>query len=346
MSMGIKRYTTETNRGFAFGLFYSMMNVAALLSGLVVDALDIGMKDGATIFGHHFSSKRLILLSGFVSTLVSLVVTFFLREIKVSADDMESGGEVKSHVVERASPWTIIKDLLAMPMFWKFMAITLICVNLKCIFRYLDALLPKYLVREFGDTVPKGTINSINPAMIIVLVPIVSAFTSEVAPYRMIEFGSYITAASVLPLCLYTQISAAVLFVSILSVGEAFWSPRFFDLTVSMAPEGREGTFAAMGSAPIFLAKLPVGVLSGWLLQEYCPKEGERESQMMWWIIFLITMPAPFLLTGFKSCLGTTGKEEDPKAEKVNSTSESENAEESDVSTDADGSSSHESDGA
>jgi len=98
----------------------------------------------------------------------------------------------------------------------------------------------------------------------------------------MIEFGAYITAASVLPLCFATQISSAVGFVSILSLGEAWWSPRFFDLTVSMAPEGREGTFAAMGSAPIFLAKLPVGVLSGYLLQEYCPKEGERNSVMMW----------------------------------------------------------------
>jgi len=221
-------------------------------------------------------------------------------------------------------------------MFWKFMAITLICVNLKCIFRYLDALLPKYLVREFGDDVPKGSINSINPAMIIFLVPIVSAFTSNTPPYRMIEVGAYITAASVLPLCLYTEISASVLFVSILSLGEALWSPRFFDLTVSMAPEGREGTFAAMGSAPIFLAKLPVGVLSGWLLQEYCPKVGDRNSQMMWWIIFLITAPAPFLLTIFKPCLGSTGKEEEQKGEKVKATSESDNPEESDDSTEPD----------
>merc|ERR1712014_432546 len=124
----------------------------------------------------------------------------------------------------------------------------------------------------------------------------------------MIEFGAYITAASVLPLCLYTQISAAVLFVSTLSIGEAFWSPRFYDLTVSMAPEGREGTFAAMGSAPIFLAKLPAGMLSGYLLQEHCPKEGPRNSEMMWWIIFLITIPAPLLLTLFQSCLGSAGQ--------------------------------------
>jgi len=107
-----------------------------------------------------------------------------------------------------------------------------------------------------------------------------------------------------LPLCLVTSIPSAVLFVTILSVGEAFWGSRFYDLTVSMAPEGREGTFVALGSAPIFLAKLPVGFLSGYLLQAFCPKEGPRDSTKMWWVLFGITAPAPLMLTLFKNCLG------------------------------------------
>ena len=36
--------------------------------------------------------------------------------------------------------------------------------------------------------------------------------------------------------------------------------------------EGREGTYMAQSSAPLFLAKLPVGFMSGKLLQRYCPK--------------------------------------------------------------------------
>jgi len=303
LSMGIKQYTNQRNRGFAFGLFYAVMNVGAIVSGEMVDALELGVKGGRDIFGFHFSSKRLILLSGAVASVFGLLITFAFREIKVG--ERGSGEEgVKTFEVEQASPWKIAKELLCMKMFWQFMAITLICVNLKCLFRYLDALLPKYLVREFGDGVPKGTINAINPAIIIVLVPLVSAFTSRVKPYRMIHFGSYISALSPLPLCFMTSIPAAVLFVTILSVGEAFWSPRFYDLTVSMAPEGREGTFVALGSAPIFLAKLPVGFLSGYLLEAFCPKEGPRDSTKMWWVLFCITAPAPLMLTLFKKCLG------------------------------------------
>lgn len=66
-----------------------------------------------------------------------------------------------------------------------------------------------------------------------------------------------------------TSIPAVVMFIVLLSVGEAFWSPRFYEYTVSVAPEGREGTFMSLASAPLFLAKLPVGWLSGKLIAEY-----------------------------------------------------------------------------
>ena len=33
LTVGIRRYTNKDNRGFAFGLFYSVMNIAAFVSG-------------------------------------------------------------------------------------------------------------------------------------------------------------------------------------------------------------------------------------------------------------------------------------------------------------------------
>lgn len=319
MSLGIKRYTTEENRGFAFGLFYATMNVAALLSGWIVDALNMRFKGGVDIFDRHFSGDRLVLLSGAASTAVGLLISICaVREVKVEETGAQSGsssGEeetVQEHKVKRTSPVQIMRELLCLKFFWRFMGITIICVNLKMIFRYLDASLPKYLVREFGEDVPKGTIYSINPGMIIFLVPLISAFTSDWQPYDMIHYGSYISALSVLPLVLSTTIWSAAAFVAILSLGEAIWSPRFYDLTVSMAPEGREGTFVAMGSAPMFLAKFPVGLLSGYLLQQYCPEEGPRQSQTMWGIIFAMTISSPILLTMCQKCLRP--KAEDSKA--------------------------------
>ena len=49
------------------------------------------------------------------------------------------------------------------------------------------------------------------------------------------------------------------MFVATLSLGEAIWSPRWYDYSMSVAPDGREGVFTALSSAPLFLAMLPTG---------------------------------------------------------------------------------------
>ena len=41
LTVGIRRYTNEENRGFAFGLFYVVMNIGALIAGPLIDALTI-----------------------------------------------------------------------------------------------------------------------------------------------------------------------------------------------------------------------------------------------------------------------------------------------------------------
>jgi POT family proton-dependent oligopeptide transporter len=98
-------------------------------------------------------------------------------------------------------------------------------------------------MREFGENVAKGTIYAINPALIIILVPLFTAATTDQDPLTVIHYGTYISAASVFCLVLSTSISACVAFVTLLSIGEAIWSPRLYDYTMSVCEEGREGTF-------------------------------------------------------------------------------------------------------
>ena len=52
---------------------------------------------------------------------------------------------------------------MASPETWKFLVMALITVNLKQIFRHVDATLPKYLIRTYGCDAPVGGIYGINP---------------------------------------------------------------------------------------------------------------------------------------------------------------------------------------
>ena len=88
--VGIKRYTTEANRSFAFGLSYSAMNAAAFCSGLAVDLFNLTLRDTSIslqvyLVGREvLSPTRLLLVSAAVAYLVAFAVTFrFVREIQV-----------------------------------------------------------------------------------------------------------------------------------------------------------------------------------------------------------------------------------------------------------------------
>jgi len=335
LTIGIRRYTTEENRGFAFGLFYVVMNVAALFSGPLVDLCTILIEGGTTAEGEgqqvddnnnddelvavwKFSGYRAVILTGIIANAIACLVTLSIREIKIAEkggnmSDDDNGNDNENEKSEKngqivfkpkkANPMQIFKETTRSKNFWKFLLVCVITLNVRMIFRHLDATLPKYMVREFGEKVPKGTIYSINPALICVLVPIVTAMTTAVDPLVMIHAGSYISALSVFFLAFSTSIGASIAFIVCLSVGEAVWSPRLYDFTMSFVKEGREGTFMALSSAPLFLAKLPVGFMSGYLLQKYCPDEGERHSRKMWAIIGFVTLTSPILLTLCWKCI-------------------------------------------
>jgi MFS family permease len=90
------------------------------------------------------------------------------------------------------------------------------------------------------------------------------------------------------------------LFIVLLSVGEAFYSPRLYEYTAAVAPKGQEASYMAMSTLPFFLAKLGVAPVSGVLLAHFCPDIGLRHSGSLWMIIGLSTMIAPVGLFVFQ----------------------------------------------
>lgn len=90
LTVGIRRYTNAENRGFAFGLYYAVMNIAAFVSGPVVDMFNIELH-GAKIMGRKFSGNRMVILTATVSSIISLFTTYLsLREIRVSQSQSRS----------------------------------------------------------------------------------------------------------------------------------------------------------------------------------------------------------------------------------------------------------------
>lgn len=334
LTIAIKRLTANADRTVSFGIFYAMMNVAALVSGIAIDALRLGLPGGLSPGDPTSvlaSPIRVVVASTVISSIVAVAVSSRFRELPPHGGGR---GEHEHPVVSSfASPASYVlatyyrpaAALMRSRRFWQFLAMALFTLNLKQIFRHMDATFPKYALRAFGCDAPFGSIYAINPALIVLGVPVVAALTPNVRHFDMIFRGSWITALSPFTLALSQTYAGACAFVVLLSIGEAIWSPRWYDFTMACAPVGKEGVFGALALMPLFVAKLPVGVLGGYLLHTYCPgREGGDcpagggsddtgggaaagrlacDGRAMWGTIGLITLTSPVLIAIFHPLL-------------------------------------------
>lgn len=209
--------------------------------------------------------------------------------------------------------------------FYRFLAFFALVVFVKLILYNMYYLFPKYAMRELGDNVPFGQLfGTLNAVIVIVFAPIVGALTQKFSAYKTVVIGSAIAALSVfliaLPQTWYAPMArsgfgdfiantwlgmniaveninplyvAIVLFTTIYSIGECFYSPRLYEYPASIAPKGQEGSYLALSMLPYFIAKFFAGTLSGLLLAKFCPESGPRNSSMMWIIIGSMALLTP-----------------------------------------------------
>lgn len=177
LTVGIRRYTNEENRGFAFGLFYVVMNVGALIAGPLVDALtihyndlvaasdgdnqsmadeevDVTETDTETNTSWTMTSNRAIILSGVIANFIAMFVAFSVREIKVDANaKMETSPQPKNNMASnhdaksktnisqyqplKGSPYQILSETIRDPNFRRFLLVCLLTINVRMVFRHL-----------------------------------------------------------------------------------------------------------------------------------------------------------------------------------------------------------------
>jgi hypothetical protein len=92
----------------------------------------------------------------------------------------------------------------------------------------------------------------------------------------------------------------SALYLTVFSVGEAFYSPRVYEYAAAIAPPGQEASYGSLAYLPFLVGKVLVGT-SGWLLAMFCPATGPRRSDLMWLIFACAASVAPIGLLLFRS---------------------------------------------
>lgn len=311
LSIAIRRMTDGQVQTTAYGVFYSAMNVAAFVAGLVTDGVrdaDRAANDDADEIA---ALRTLFWLGAAVSAAYTVVAMVWFRPLQPPA--AATTGKLAAAVTddgsgEREPAWqSMMRELRTTwrdPVFWRLVAFSGVVFGAGTIFRHMDATLPKWMEREIGPDAQYGIVYSIDPAIIIFAVPLLQAWLAEYDAYACIIAGTALTTAAPLALAvLPASYTAAVLFMLLLAAGEATYSPRLYQYAMVLAPPGREGVYGTLATVPLFLVKIVVGTAGGELLGLYCPEHGARHCRKMWFIIAATAATTPLGLVALRRWL-------------------------------------------
>ena len=359
MTAAVRRYTNTKQRSMGFSLYYVLMNVGFIIAGWLFDATRNGMgKDGVLDLGFYALSvyQTIFLISVGFTIAGMLPILLFLRkgvemdeeEDSFTIDPAREAGEEGNivSVMARTAVKTgsIFKDVMSEKAFFRFLLLVTLMVGVKMVFYHMHYTLPPWADRELGFGSRFGTAWGIlNPAIIVILVPLIGALAQKVPSYVMMVVGTFLSASPTFLLALPNDALAGlgawgpvntslkwflnidgdlspvyvnlILFVIIFSVGEAIWSPRLYEYTASVAPRGREGTYMGMSILPYFGAKILVGPLSGILLASYAPEEGVRTSSTLWIIVASMAIVTPIALLVLKPIINPKQTAQEPATE-------------------------------
>jgi POT family proton-dependent oligopeptide transporter len=99
-----------------------------------------------------------------------------------------------------------------------------------------------------------------------------------------------------------------LLYILLMSVGEAMWQPRFLQWVAEIAPEGKTGLYMGIGQFPWFLTKLITSMYSGYVIARFCPKPElglPQHTGTMWLMYAVIAMISPIALVLARKWMAT-----------------------------------------
>ena len=197
----------------------------------------------------------------------------------------------------------------------RFTFFIFILIPVQTLFAHNWLTLPYYLDRAFKGTFVSEyfeVFTNLNPILIFFLTPIVAGLTARANVYKMMIYGTFVMAIPTFLLALGPNVALFLLYVLLMTIGEAMWQPRFLQWIAEIAPEGKTGLYMGVGQFPWFLTKVVTGFYSGWFLTKYCPANtppSQMNTEMLWLIYGLIAIISPialwlakdWMLKGFKT---------------------------------------------
>ncbi|PID61987.1 MAG: MFS transporter [Ignavibacteriae bacterium] len=275
------------------------------------DKEQTGFKAFQNVFVKQYKEKANIankLLIGFgVLLILTLLKEYIIPEF---FSNLMSGSSILISVYE--TNWIIPILLIALSILiyiitdLRFYYFIFILIFVQTLFAHNWLTIPQYTSRAFDGFVGENFefFVNLNPILIFILTPMVTALTSKKDTYNMMIIGTFIMALPTFFLALGPSFPTLMAYLFIMTIGEAMWQPRFLQWVAEIAPKNMTGIYMGIGQFPWFLTKVITSLYSGWFLMNYCPANtpiSELNTETMWFIYGIIAMVSPIGLFLAKS---------------------------------------------
>lgn len=291
----VKMFTTPTTAAMGYAMLYAIMNLGGFLPGLISPPV----RKAAGITGVFWVYVAL--------TVVGILVVFFILSKKVVQAALD---QCSDETKEKAAADKEFEDAMSLKekaIYYlknfpirdlRFLYFVFILIFVQTLFAHNWLTLPLYTSRAFEGFVSDNFefFVNLNPLLIFILAPVVTALTSKKNTYTMMIIGTFIMAVPTFILTLGPNLYTLIAFLVIMTMGEAMWQPRFLQWVAEIAPKNMTGIYMGIGQFPWFLTKVITSIYSGWFLMNYCPADvppSEMNTEMMWFIYGLIAMVSP-----------------------------------------------------
>lgn len=290
---GVKELTDEKTSAMGYAMLYALMNLGGFLPGIISPPV----RKAFNITGVFWVYAIL--------TVVGIGVVYFIitkKAIAKAKSDLSENSEKEEEVDEMAEMSAKEKLVYYIKNFplkdLRFLYFVFILIFVQTLFAHNWLTIPQYTSRAFEGFVGDNFefFVNLNPILIFILTPMVTALTSKKDTYNMMILGTTVMAAPTFILALGPSFTTLIAYLVIMTIGEAMWQPRFLQWVAEIAPKNMTGIYMGIGQFPWFLTKVITSLYSGWFLMKYCPSDtpvSDLNTETMWLIYGLIAMISP-----------------------------------------------------
>lgn len=289
---GIKEYSDKRTATMGYAIIYAAMNLGIVVESAVSPPIRELTRDIQGTAANPAGG-----ITGVYWFLIIVIVVLLATHLLLFTRRVEQTQRVYLPENEPAKQVkTLGERLQAMPVLNpRFLFFIFILLPVRTLFAHQWLTLPDYVMRCFPASVGERYewISALNPLIIFIGVPVITAWTRNVSVVTMMIIGTFISALATVLLVPGPNVALLLIYLVIWSLGEAAWSSRFLEYVADLAPPGKVGAYMGIATVPWFLAKSTTGWYSGRMLDVFVPTSGPQDPTTLWLIYGCIALISP-----------------------------------------------------